>query len=55
MVTLPIRTVTLRDAITQLHADVMGLAGIFVQLLRHLLGVPETTKTTTDGAEVLQQ
>ncbi|CAL1160564.1 unnamed protein product [Cladocopium goreaui] len=33
------QTVTLRDAITQLHADVMGLAGIFIQLLRHLLGV----------------
>jgi len=30
------QTVTLRDAITQLHADVMGLAGIFIQLLRHL-------------------
>lgn len=34
------QTVSLRDSIVQLHTDIMGLAGIFIQLIRHL---PDTS------------
>lgn len=37
---ITLRTVSLRDALVQLHTDIMGLAGIFIQLIRHLLENP---------------
>ncbi|CAK8992187.1 unnamed protein product [Durusdinium trenchii] len=48
-------TVVLRDAVTKLHSDIMGLAGIFIELLRHVQESTWVWLLTTSQERVLQK
>ena len=47
--------VVLRDAVTKLHSDIMGLAGIFIELLRHVQESTWVWLLTTSQERVLQK